>query len=55
MTGLEKNDMWDLVPFPPKKKATGCHWVYIVKLNPDGSLTRLKARLVAKGHSDIWY
>ncbi|XP_057999066.1 uncharacterized protein LOC131177907 [Hevea brasiliensis] len=32
------------------KKAIGCKWVFSVKTNPYGSITRLKAHLVAKGY-----
>ena len=30
--------------------AIGCHWVFAVKVNHDGSIARLKAQLVAKGY-----
>ena len=36
---------------PAEKKATGCHWVFVVKANPDGSIARLKACLIAKGYA----
>ena len=29
----------------------GCHWVYTVKVSPDGQVDRLKARFVAKGYT----
>ena len=29
-------------------------WVYVVKLNLDGSLARLKVRLVVKGYSQVY-
>jgi len=47
---LEKNNTWDLVPFPVGKKVVSCKWVYIVKQNPNGKIERYKARLVAKGY-----
>ncbi|KAL0382962.1 UNVERIFIED_CONTAM: Retrovirus-related Pol polyprotein from transposon RE1 [Sesamum calycinum] len=49
----DKNDTWDLVELPSRKKAIGSHWVFKLKLNPDGSVQRRKARLVAKGYNQI--
>ena len=38
-----------MVPAPPNDNLVGCKWVYKLKLNSDGSISRYKARLVAKG------
>ena len=54
MATLKQSKTWDLVPVPSEKKAIGSHWVYTVKLNPDGSPARLKAGLVAKGYSQMY-
>lgn len=43
---FEPNESWDLVHLP-----IGCCCVYMVKLNPNGSLAHLKARLVVKSYS----
>ena len=43
MDALTDNGTWDLVHLPIGKKAIGCRWVFIVKVNPDGSIARLKA------------
>jgi len=40
-----------LVPLPYAKNLVGCKWVYRIKKNTDGSISRHKARLVAKGFS----
>ena len=39
---------------PIGKKAIGCHWVFVVKFNPDGSVARLKDRLIAKGYAQTY-
>ncbi|GAB2286399.1 Belongs to the helicase [Dionaea muscipula] len=54
MAALEANQNWDLVPLPSGKKAIGCKWVFVLKMNPDGSVSRLKARLVAKGYAQVY-
>ena len=38
------------LPLPPSKSHVGCHWVYTVKVGPDGQVDKLKAHLVAKGY-----
>ena len=42
------------MPLRTGKKAIGCRWVFIVKFNPDGFVTRLKAGLVAKGYAQTY-
>ncbi|CAL9020427.1 unnamed protein product [Prunus brigantina] len=42
---------WFLVPPSPNRNIVGSKWIYKVKKNPDGSVSRYKARLVAQGSS----
>ena len=51
MVALYGNETWDLVPLPEGKNTIGCKWVYKVKRNSDGNISRYKARLVAKGYA----
>ncbi|PNX67781.1 hypothetical protein L195_g055811, partial [Trifolium pratense] len=46
---IERNNTWKLVNLPNDKKAISVKWVYKVKVNPKGEITRHKARLVVKG------
>ena len=48
-----KNDTWELVERPTKRKVIGTKWVWKVKYKADGSLEKFKAKLVAEGYSQI--
>ena len=48
MAALDDNETWDLVQLPEGKKSIGCKWVYKVKHNVDGSVSKYEARLVSK-------
>ena len=54
MYALTDIGTWDLIRLPTRKKAIDCHWVFTVKVNPDGPIARLKARLVAKGYGQTY-
>ena len=54
MDALDGNKTWELVDLPTRKKPIGCKWVYKVKHNVDGSVSRHKARLVAKGYAQTY-
>ncbi|GAU30981.1 hypothetical protein TSUD_104950 [Trifolium subterraneum] len=49
LASIEKNDTWSLVDLPHGKKAIDVKWVFKVKVNTQGEVTRYKARLVARG------
>ncbi|CAJ2632822.1 unnamed protein product [Trifolium pratense] len=49
LDSIENNDTWSLVSLPHGKKAIDVKWVFKVKVNSQGEVTRHKARLVAKG------
>ena len=51
MQALVENGTWVLVPKKENVMPIGCKWVYKVKYNSDGSISRHKARLVAKGYA----
>jgi hypothetical protein len=46
---LYRQGTWTLVPPAPSQNIVGCKWVYKIKRNADGSISRYKAKLVAKG------
>ncbi|KAL1203433.1 Retrovirus-related Pol polyprotein from transposon RE1 [Cardamine amara subsp. amara] len=48
---MVKNDTWDEIDKPSKKKIVGCRWVYTIKYTSTGKIERYKARLVAKGYT----
>ena len=51
MDALDVNETWDLVPLLEGKNVIGCKWVYKVKYNSDGTISRYKEILVAKGYA----
>ena len=55
MEALYSNGTWEFVALPPSKSPIGCHWVYSVKVGPNGQVDRLKDRLVAKGYTQLYY
>jgi hypothetical protein len=46
---LQRQHTWQLVPPSSDQNVVGCQWVYKIKRNSDGSVSRYKARLVTKG------
>ncbi|CAL9022062.1 unnamed protein product, partial [Prunus brigantina] len=48
---LDQQGTWTLVPPPPNTNVMGCKWIFKIKKNADGTISRYKARLVAEGFS----
>ncbi|GAU48012.1 hypothetical protein TSUD_188830 [Trifolium subterraneum] len=48
---FEKNEVWNLVPFPKDHSIIGTRWVFRNKLDKNGNVVRNKARLVAQGYN----
>ncbi|KAJ0857667.1 putative RNA-directed DNA polymerase [Helianthus annuus] len=49
LEALHKNGTWSLVPPVKNANVVDCKWVYRLKTDPAGKISRYKARLVAKG------
>lgn len=47
---IEKNNTWDLVELLAGVKPIGLKWVFKIKRNTDGTISKYKACLVAKGY-----
>ena len=54
IVALHSTSAWDLVTLPVDKSPVGCHWVYTIKIGPDGGVDRLKVHLVSKGYTQIY-
>ena len=50
-SSLQKNNTWELVDLPPRRKLVQCKWVYKTKFADDGSTFKYKEILVANGYS----
>ena len=53
LDSMSKNQVWELVDLPKRRKSVGNKWVLKIKRKADGSIDRYKARLVAKGFTQI--
>ena len=51
ISSMHDNNTWELVPRPSGKNIVGSRWIFKIKRNADGSISRYKARLVAQGYS----
>ena len=40
---MDSNNTWSVVKLPNGKQPIGCRWIYKVKYNQDGSVSRYKA------------
>lgn len=50
LDSIEKNKTWVLSDLLPSHRAIGLKWVYKIKRDANGVITKYKARLVAKGY-----
>eukprot|EP00253_Pinus_taeda_P028328 PITA_28328 len=53
MTSLHKNEAWDLVELPARRKPIGSKWVFKKKTNAEGKVEIFKAQLVEKEQMDV--
>jgi hypothetical protein len=53
MDALDKNEAWDIVELPARRKSVGRKWFFKKKFNAQGKVEKYKARLVAKGYSQV--
>ena len=51
LSSFDELEVWELVEKPHGANVIGTRWVYDVKVNADGTISRFKARLVAQGFS----
>lgn len=51
MASLEENSTWTLKELPAGRKLITNRWVYQIKRNVDGEISRYKVRLVVRGFS----
>ncbi|KAG2380530.1 Retrovirus-related Pol polyprotein from transposon TNT 1-94 Protease [Vigna angularis] len=49
MRAIEKSQTWVLIELPLNKTPIDVKWVFKLKLNPDGTISKRKARLVVRG------
>jgi hypothetical protein len=50
---LLKNQTWDLVPLPSRRKLVISIWLYRTKSAVDRQINRYKSRLIAKGFQQV--
>uniref|UniRef100_A0A2N9HVG8 CCHC-type domain-containing protein n=1 Tax=Fagus sylvatica TaxID=28930 RepID=A0A2N9HVG8_FAGSY len=47
---LQRQETWTLLPPSSEQNLVGCHWVYKLKRNSDGSIACYKVRLITMGY-----
>ena len=50
LEALHANNTWTLVPHHPAMTVIPCRWVFVIKYDAQGAVSKFKARLVAGGH-----
>jgi hypothetical protein len=53
MNSIEENGTWSLVDLPSSRKTIGVKWVFKVKRDEHGAVSKHKARLVVKGSTTM--
>eukprot|EP00253_Pinus_taeda_P016283 PITA_16283 len=53
MTSLHRNEAWDLVELPARRKPIDSKWVFKKKTFAEGKVEKYKAQLVAKEQMDV--
>jgi phosphoribosyl-AMP cyclohydrolase len=53
MDALDKNEAWDIVELPTRRKFVGSKWLFKKKFNAEGKVEKYKAPLVEKGYSQV--
>jgi hypothetical protein len=53
MDALDKNEAWDIVELPARRKYVGSKWLFKKKFNAEGKVEKYKARLVEKCYSQV--
>lgn len=49
MSAIVRNKTWELVPPSTSQNVVGCKWIFRIKKDKDGHITKYKARYVARG------
>ncbi|RVW81567.1 Retrovirus-related Pol polyprotein from transposon RE2 [Vitis vinifera] len=52
MKSLQKNETWELVECPSRKKPVGCHWIYTVKYKADAKINTVRVLLSLAANLD---
>lgn len=50
INSIKENKTWELTTLPPRQKVIGLKWIFKLKKDANGKVTKHKARLVAKGY-----
>jgi hypothetical protein len=51
MDSIEENGTWSLIDLPPGRKPIGVKWVFKVKRDEHGAMSKHKTRLVMKAYT----